>query len=157
MYFQDYVIFRDWFTLSFKDKSIEEEYMRTKYSFWRMMTTLVLYFLGFTTILALSLWMMYNDPTKDIEIGHLIFNAVMAFVNLIFMLLLAFWQTKFWLFNMVCSIYMNFTHYIIFESIKVVSFIENQNIVGAFIITIVEFVTKGFWLFFVDDNFIYNI
>jgi hypothetical protein len=100
---------------------------------------------------------MYNDPTKDIETGHLIFNAVMAFINLIFMLLLAFWQTKFWLFNMICSIYMNFTHYIIFESIKVLSFIENQNIVGAFIITIIEFVTKGFWLFFVDDNFIYNI
>ena len=41
--------------------------------------------------------------------------------------------------------------------LQAISFIENQNIVGAFIITIVEFVTKGFWLFFVDDNFIYNI
>ena len=157
MEFQNYIIFRDWFTLYFHDSKIESQYKKEKYIFWRMMLTLVCLFLIFLVVLSLSLWMMYNDKTKNVEIKDLIFNAVMALASLIFMLLLAFWKTKYWVFNMFCSLFMNFTQYIAFESIKIVSFVENQNKVGAFAITIVEFVIKGIWLFFVDDNFVYNL
>lgn len=157
MEFQNFIIFRDWFTLNFKDKNIESLYKKQKYSFWRMMSTLVCYFICFIVVLSIELWMMYNDKTKDVNVNDLVFNALMAGFCLIFMLLLAFWKTKYWIFNMFCSLFMNFTQFIVFESIKIVSFISNQNKSGAFAITIVEFCIKCVWLFCVDDNFVYNL
>lgn len=157
MDYLNFIIFRDWFTLHFHDKSVQSLYQKEKYIFYRMMFSLICFFLTFTVILSLNLWYMYNDKTKSIEIDDLIFNAVMAFLNLIFMLLLAFWKTKYWFFNMLSSFFMNYTHFILFESIKILSWVVNQNKTGPFIITIIEFVTKGLWLFFVDDNFVYNL
>lgn len=157
MEFQNFIIFKDWFTLRFKDHQIQEKYNKNKYSFWKVMFTLTSFFIAFTVLLSLDLWMMYNDKTKDVDNSDLIFNAVMAVSCLIFMLFHAFWKTKYFYFNVICSFFQNFTHYIVFESIKIVSFTHNQDTVGVFVITIIEFCTKGIWLFFVDDNFIFNL
>ena len=158
---KSYLIFKDWFTLYYKDKKIQKQYMQDKYKFWRIILCLSIYFVCFVTLLGLGLRVRFNDAVNDLElrisIGLIVFFAVMAFATMIFMLSITSSKTKNWFLNAITSLYLNFTHFLLFEAFKIIVYTLTLDRTSVFVLTIIEFGTKGAYLFFVDDNFVYNL
>ena len=135
--------------------------MKNKYIFWLILACLSLFFTCFVTLLGIGLRLRYVDledqSPQRISINIIIFIAVMALSTMIFMLITAFFRTRFWTLNIVTSIFLNYTHYLMFEALKIIVYQLSMDRTSVFIITIIEFGTKGVYLFFLDDNFIYNL